>query len=1341
MKKFLSFFVVMAIVALAAAQTFPNYSISIESTSWQSIASSGTRLTQVYNTYEQTIQLPFDLEFGGATILQGQNVKVSARGRVNLGTYGAYNYAYTHWNSPSGEFAIIPFFTGMVEMPRNTSSVYWLTRADDRGGQELVVEWNGLRRYGASGDNVSYQLHIHSNGDIAVCYGPMTLQAGYWDTVFTFAVVHDNANDRILTTGNWNTDSSIVLANPSQIGSTPLMHGTPQSGQLLTLVRPLPPCPHPTHLAVTDVWQTGATLTWTGNGVSGAQYIVQYGIQDFTPGVYGYPSVSVSDTTYTIGGLLPNQQYYAYVRSDCGPDTSRWESLQFQTPCEAMTHADLPYEQHFESNAEAACWRKLGSVNWSSQQNVSGTVIRFCNMHFLDSWAIMPPVDWVSDLQVSFRVTNGPVMVGVMDNPYDTASFVPLHECTSNAAAWQSYTVRLSRYDGSGQYVAFRTWPNQYGVGGCLIDDVVLDTIQGCIAVENLRVSRRSATTADLLWADYDSVGHYRVVWTDGITSDTLVATNQGCTLTGLSPETQYSVSVRILCDSLTAGPDTTIQFSTYATCVKPLAVTVDSITRFTVRVHWTDPNSPGTYRVLLRTSPGSDTISVDTVVADTVFHLTALTSVRRYLVEVRQLCSGTWTDYEWDTFENDYSCAGPQGVTVDTVFSTSAVVHIADTLAADHCIVLQAGMQSDTLYVTDSIVTITGLQPATRYTIGVSTRCTDNTFSRFLSATFATPCSIVTHTDLPYVMDFDNTVAGSMATLSPCWTVTSFAPSNIVGLYRPDGGQYHGTSGNSLYAICQQPDWPVFIALPEFDSLADLALTMWVYCSWAGDSKLDIGIMSDPSDSSTFHLVDTYIPAVARQWVEVSASLRGHGAYGHYPALRVGIANGTMGDALYIDDVVIALDLSCSRPDSLSVLSLSDTSALLAIHPASDADSDAVAYQVVVSSSFGSDTLIVIDTLVHLGGLRPATDYTVGVRSFCPEGGITLATTVQFVTLCGERRLPWTEDFELQPLYRMPRCWELADSLSARPDIRTTPIVAHSGTRILTAIFSGLGRFSAFTTPMMAPTDAPLVLSYYARGFESMGLNDTVPIALRVDFVTDSDSVKLFEDKVLYAEWTLCQHVVPQGLPTQGGRFLFRASHMDDSAWHSAYLMLDDVSVSVACLPVTSLEVLTADTVPSGIEVRWQPQGTESAWQLHLWSDVTDTVFTVTTTTVQLAGLAPLTDYCVEVQPLCDSAAVMPDSVKTDTVCFTTPDAPASITTPAERLVLSLHPNPASGIVNIACDATEGTIEVLDMMGRTLLSLPATRRTLDVSSLPSGSYFVRLATSGGTVVGRLVVM
>lgn len=70
------------------------------------------------------------------------------------------------------------------------------------------------------------------------------------------------------------------------------------------------------------------------------------------------------------------------------------------------------------------------------------------------------------------------------------------------------------------------------------------------------------------------------------------------------------------------------------------------------------------------------------------------------------------------------------------------------------------------------------------------------------------------------------------------------------------------------------------------------------------------------------------------------------------------------------------------------------------------------------------------------------------------------------------------------------------------------------------------------------------------------------------------------------------------------------------------------------------------------------------------------------------------------------------------------------------------LSPNPAGGTVTVTTEVQQGTVTVIDMQGRQVLSAPVegTSTVLDLKGLVAGTYLVRLATPQGTATGKLVV-
>ena len=75
--------------------------------------------------------------------------------------------------------------------------------------------------------------------------------------------------------------------------------------------------------------------------------------------------------------------------------------------------------------------------------------------------------------------------------------------------------------------------------------------------------------------------------------------------------------------------------------------------------------------------------------------------------------------------------------------------------------------------------------------------------------------------------------------------------------------------------------------------------------------------------------------------------------------------------------------------------------------------------------------------------------------------------------------------------------------------------------------------------------------------------------------------------------------------------------------------------------------------------------------------------------------------------------------------------------------LDFELLPNPAQEWVTLVCtQARGGTVSVVDMQGRTLLTQAAKATTvLDISMLPDGPYLVRIVTPAGTATRKLSVV
>ena len=548
----------------AWGQGVATYTMETSTEPWVSIAATGTQLTSVVGDGGyQNIAMPFEFAFGEATLAQGVPLCMRADGYMLLnsgtGSHNPYGYCNT------GTRVIVPFLLVDGQMPQGNSGCWWQVDTADDGSQVLVVEFKHVQHYNVSTDNFNYQVRLYENGDVSVHYGHLENHAS--DSSFNLMMVSDiigGYNDAIALMGSWDNPTAF---HPNTMGSSSSsvphhITGMPDSGLVVTYVRPEPPCPKPTHVCAEELEPTSCQLVWRGNGVGGCTYEVY---MDTTPFNVNYPGsrplLSTNDTVLYLDSLLPNHQYSGYIRSNCGADVSNWVSFSIYTPCVSITHAELPFTEDFEfyTNYQdqrtlfnPGCWRGGGYV--TRQSGYDGRRCLFLS-NGNDAQPIivaLPAIDSVSDLELTFSVQrqSGTLEVGVLDEADNLMSFVPVQTISAPTGTWTSRSVRLSSYEGTGKAIAFRVTT---AVSRIYIDDIDVHVAVGCPAVETLTVGDVTHATATVSWTDPNQVGSYRVVYHPLLTpsaTTTLNVSASPVSLTGLTPDEEYVVKIYSLCGS-----------------------------------------------------------------------------------------------------------------------------------------------------------------------------------------------------------------------------------------------------------------------------------------------------------------------------------------------------------------------------------------------------------------------------------------------------------------------------------------------------------------------------------------------------------------------------------------------------------------------------------------------------------------------------------------------------------------------------------------------------------------------------------------------------------------------
>ena len=118
------------------------------------------------------------------------------------------------------------------------------------------------------------------------------------------------------------------------------------------------------------------------------------------------------------------------------------------------------------------------------------------------------------------------------------------------------------------------------------------------------------------------------------------------------------------------------------------------------------------------------------------------------------------------------------------------------------------------------------------------------------------------------------------------------------------------------------------------------------------------------------------------------------------------------------------------------------------------------------------------------------------------------------------------------------------------------------------------------------------------------------------------------------------------------------------------------------------------------------------------------------------ISNMEPEPDYDIYIQNYC-----RPDVLSDSAVMITVPSGLGISEPQTPSLELSINPNPAIGDVTVAAGGGEEfTLTVVDVQGRTVLSMVGMGAvSIPRTALSSGTYFVRVVSSGGTAVGKLI--
>lgn len=554
---------------------------------------------------------------------------------------------------------------------------------------------------------------------------------------------------------------------------------------------------------------------------------------------------------------------------------------------------------------------------------------------------------------------------------------------------------------------------------------------------------------------------------------------------------------------------------------------------------------------------------------------------------------------------------------------------------------------------VTTYPATLSGLTSNTGYSVRVRAICGNNDMSLWSDAVnFRTTCGTIDL--LPVTDSFDSYISDNGSNYVPCWQRLNNSTGNSHYVYYSSSYNHSSTSGGVL-DFHYSPSCYTMAISPMIDNSIPINTIMVDFYarknSGNGNGALEVGVISDPTDASTFEAVSTIDFDATSTWEHKTVYLATYTGYGQYIAFRS--INATSYSYM-VDDVTFDYIPQCMP--ALNVTASNPTLDGATITWSGNADS----YTVYAISGTDTTYFTAYDTTITLTGLQPSSFYTVMVRALCGGDSSVISNTASFNTLCGAITVsassPWFEDFEGYPgSGEQPfQCW-------ATPVHPNGPFVycghtssCHSGAN--SAEFKGA--VNVLVLPEFSNDIHELRLSFWATSTAPSYGN--VEIGVMTD-PTDTSTFELVYDAGRPSDRDgIGNYMGPfdfNGVTAISGRIALRYTntYSATASWN-----LDDFTVSLIpdCPSPVKTSVQASNVTDNSATITFTDNdASHTAWTVYYKPSSADNnswlLEPTNSTTVTLSNLNSSTQYDVYVITNCGTPSDVVDA--TNTIHFTT--------------------------------------------------------------------------------------
>ena len=368
---------------------------------------------------------------------------------------------------------------------------------------------------------------------------------------------------------------------------------------------------------------------------------------------------------------------------------------------------------------------------------------------------------------------------------------------------------------------------------------------------------------------------------------------------------------------------------------------------------------------------------------------------------------------------DNTVTCIAPN-VIVNNITDGSADVQIAAG-STETSWTVEYKIDADTQWTSIGTVsasslpmTLTSLNANTLYDVRVQSVCSATETSDWTTVSFTTECSVISQ--LPYTENFDSYTTSGSGAYPDCWHILS----NYTSTYYPHLSTTSSGSGTRSLYFYSTGNYYSAAILPTIDATSiQISQTMLsMKLRKASDNYfIKVGIMSDPTDFSTFEEVAVLSPQATNSWEQFFVSFGNYTGTGTYVAL-VSYNEAGLASYMYVDEVTLEDLPNCFVPTSLTVTEVTQSSISLEWDGNGAQEFEVVAVpsgSTLTNEIDNGNIITAYDDSITVTNLLSSTLYTIYVRSNCGiENSSWANTTARTVQV--PATLPWYCDFESNP-------------------------------------------------------------------------------------------------------------------------------------------------------------------------------------------------------------------------------------------------------------------------------------------------------------------------------------